>query len=62
MIKKPDSHSENELIELALPKLLIERVKAYCGEKNITPYDFIIDAINEKLQLAHKERRRKPRL
>ena len=54
--------TETEMLNTGLPKDLIERVKIFCVEKEITIQDFVIDAIIEKLELAHKERRKRTRL
>jgi len=40
----------------------MERIQALCDERGMTIQDFVTDAIIEKLQLAHKERRKKVRL
>jgi len=45
-----------------LPEELMERIQALCDERGMTIQDFVTDAIIEKLQLAHKERRKKVRL
>ena len=45
-----------------LPVELIDRVNVICADKDITIQDFVTDAIIEKLELAHKERRKRPKL
>ena len=45
-----------------LPEELMERVQALCAERDLTVQGFATDAIIEKLELANKERRKKPRL
>jgi hypothetical protein len=45
-----------------IPKALYERVEDHCKAKGITPSEFILDALSEKLLSIHRERRRKPRL
>jgi hypothetical protein len=45
-----------------LPEELMERIQTLCAERDMTVQDFATDAIIEKLQLAHKERRKKSRL
>ena len=45
-----------------IPKALYERVEDYCKASGITPSEFILDAVSEKLLSIHRERRRKPRL
>jgi len=63
MKKKPTPEkTETEMLSNRLPKDLIERVKIFCAEKEITIQDFVTDAIIEKLELAHKERRKRTRL
>ena len=55
MKKKPTPEkTETEMLRNRLPKDLIERVKIFCAEKEITIQDFVTDAITEKLELAHK--------
>ncbi len=51
-----------DTVDVKVPRALFDRVRVYCDDKNMTPYEFVIDAIGEKLALVHKERRRKPRL
>ena len=60
--KPPSEKTENKLLNIMLPEELLERVKSYCKEKNMTLKEFATDAIIEKLKLAYKERRKKPRL
>jgi len=63
MKKKPTlEETETEMFNTGLPKDLIERVKIFCAEKEITIQDFVTDAITEKLALVHKERRKRTRL
>jgi len=45
-----------------LPEELLERVKSYCNDKNMTVKEFVTDAIIDKLKLAYKERRKKSRM
>jgi hypothetical protein len=45
-----------------LPVELIARVNVVCADKNITIQAFVVDAIIEKLELAYKGRRKRPRL
>ena len=54
--------SANNSFSVNIPKILMERVEAYCQSSGITPIEFIIDAISEKLASIYKEKRRKPRL
>jgi hypothetical protein len=61
MSEKTNSPAD-ESLGLKIPKVLIERVEAYCQSSGIAPHEFIIDAISEKLASIYKEKRRKPRL
>ena len=54
--------TETKMLNTRIQKGLIKRVKVFCAEKEITIQDFVTDAIIDKLELAHKERRKKPRL
>ena len=49
-------------INIMLPEELINRINAYCFDQDITIHEFVTDAIIEKLELVHKERRKKDRL
>lgn len=60
--KSTPEETETEMLSTSLPKDLIKRVKVYCSENEMTIQDFVTDAIIEKLELAHKERRKRPRL
>ena len=63
MEKKPvTENSETHMLNIRLRKELLKRVEALCDEKEITVQDFVTDAILEKLELVHKERRKKSRL
>jgi len=61
-MNEKDNPSQDDPIDLKIPKGLMERVEAYCQSVGIAPHEFIIDAVSEKLASIHKERRRKPRL
>lgn len=54
--------TETKLLKIMLPEELLERVQSYCNEKTMTIKEFVTDAIIDKLKLAYKERRKKPRL
>ena len=54
--------SEIKIIKTGLPKKLIKRIVAFCDNKEMSIQDFVSDAIIEKLELVHKERRKKQRL
>lgn len=63
MKNKPQgAKTEIKLLKIMLPEELLERVKSYCNEKNMMIQEFVTDAIIDKLKLAYKERRKKPRL
>ncbi len=53
---------EIEIVKTGLPKKLIKRIKVVCENKEMSIQDFVSDAIIEKLELVHKERRKKQRL
>jgi len=57
----PEKTDAKEL-NIMLPEELIKRIYLLCDERGMTIQDFVADAIIEKLQLAHKERRKKVRL
>ena len=54
--------TETMLLNIRLPEELMERVQSHCDERNMNVKEFVIDAIIEKLELANKERRKRPRL
>jgi hypothetical protein len=60
--KPPAKKTETKLPKIMLPEELLERVQSYCNEKKMTVKEFVTDAIIDKLKLAYKERRKKPRL
>jgi len=60
--KSPTEKTETKLPKIMLPEELMERVQSYCNERDMTVKEFVTDAIIEKLKLAYKERRKKPRL
>ena len=63
MQKKPAAEkTEFEIISAMIPKDLKKRVKTFCDDNQMTIRHFIADAIIDKLELAHKERRKKSRL
>ena len=63
MKKKPTPEkTKTKMISTRLPKKLMKRVKVFCDKNEMTIKDFLADAIIEKLELAHKERRKKRRL
>lgn len=60
--KSISEETETEIISVKIPKDLKKRVNAYSDDNEMTIKHFIADAIIDKLELAHKERRRKSRL
>ena len=54
--------AEIKIIKTGLPKKLIKRIVVFCDNKEMSIQDFVSDAIIEKLELVHKERRKKQRL
>ena len=63
MEKKPTPEkADAKELNIMLPEELIKRIYLLCDERGMTIQDFVTDAIIEKLQLAHKERRKKSRL
>ncbi|MDX2496920.1 MAG: hypothetical protein QNL11_03345 [Desulfobacterales bacterium] len=63
MEKKPSPEkTDAKELNIMLSEELLERVQTFCDERGMTIQDFATDAIIEKLQLAHKERRKKVRL
>ena len=54
--------TETKLLNVLLPKELIDRVNTFCTDKDITIQEFLTDAMIEKLRLAYKEKRKDPRL
>jgi hypothetical protein len=57
----PEKADAKEL-NIMLPEELIKRIYLLCDERDMTVQEFVTDAIIEKLELAHKERRKKDRL
>lgn len=63
MEKKPTPEKvQAQQLNVMLPGELMERLHAFCAERDVTIQEFVADAIIEKLKLAYKERRKKPRL
>jgi hypothetical protein len=60
--KPPTEKTDTELLNVLLPEELMERVQAFCAEREMTIHEFVSDAVIEKLELAYKEKRKKPRL
>ena len=63
MEKKPKPETaKTKPINVMLPEELLERVNAFCAERDMNIQDFVTDAIIEKINLVYKERRTKVRL
>ena len=63
MEKKPTSEKiKTKLLNILLPDQLINRVISVCADMDMTIKEFVTDAVIEKLELVHKERRTKQRL
>jgi hypothetical protein len=63
MEKKPTSDEmQAEKLSIKLHEGLLERLKNFCGERDIPIEEFVANAIVEKLNLAYKCRRKRPRL
>ena len=60
--RPPSRKTETNLLNIMMPEELLERIQTYCNERDMDVKEFVTDAIIEKLELANKERRKKPRL
>ncbi len=60
--KPPAEKIETKVLNIMLPEELMERVQAFCAERDMKIHEFVNDAIVEKLGLANKEKRKKPRM
>jgi hypothetical protein len=60
--KPSDDKTESKQLKIMLHKELLERIKSFCAERSMTIQEFVTDAIIDKLKLAYKERRKRPRL
>ena len=49
-------------INIMLQEELSKRVNAFCAEQEMTIHEFVTDAIIEKFNRVHKERRKTNRL
>jgi hypothetical protein len=54
--------TETKLLNILLPKELIDTVNTFCADKDITIQEFVTDAMIEKMRLAYKEKRKNSRL
>lgn len=55
-------NGDTQSVRIDIPQSLMSRVHNHCNKRNITIQEFIRDALSEKLEMAHKERRRKQRV
>ena len=60
--KTKQETAKTKPINIVLPEELLERVRDFCAEQEMNIHEFVIDAIIEKLELAHKETRTDSRL
>ena len=60
--KPTPEKTEAKELNIMLPEELIKRIYLLCDKRGMTIQEFVTDAIIEKLELAHKERRKKVRL
>ena len=60
--KPTPENTDAKQLNIMLPEELIKRIYLFCDERDMTIQEFATDAIIEKLELAHKERRTKGRL
>jgi hypothetical protein len=60
--KLSEEKTEPKRLNIILPEELLERVRAFCAEREMTILEFLHDAVIEKLELAYKEKRKRPRL
>lgn len=54
--------ADTQSFRIDIPQSLMSRVHNHCTKRNLTVQEFIRDALSEKLEMVHKERRRKPRV
>jgi hypothetical protein len=62
MTNQSKDTADSEMVTVEIPKVLYDRVEVYCNDRNITPDEFFMDAIGEKLQRSYSEKRKRPRL
>lgn len=55
-------NGDTERLQVDIPQSLMSRVHSHCNKRNITIEEFVRDAFSEKLEMVHKERRRKQRV
>ncbi len=56
------TNGDTQSVRIDIPQSLLSRVHSHCNKHNITIEEFIRDALSEKLEMVHKERRRKQRV
>jgi hypothetical protein len=61
-MKEKPKRTKTKPINIMLQEDLVNRINAYCSDQDITIHEFVTDAIIEKLELVHKERRKKDRM
>jgi len=49
-------------MNIEIPEALSIRIQSFCEKNAIDTKEFIFDAIVEKLERAHMEKRKKPRM
>ncbi len=57
-----NENGDTQCVQIDMPQSLMSRVRSHCDKHKITVQEFIRDALSEKLQMVHKERRRKQRV
>jgi hypothetical protein len=60
--KQTSEDMQVEKLNIELHEGLLERLKNFCVERDITIQEFVTDAIIDKLNLVYKDRRKRPRL
>jgi predicted DNA binding CopG/RHH family protein len=55
-------NGETQSVRIDVPQSLMLRVRNHCNKRDIPIQEFIRDALSEKLEMVHKERRRRPRV
>ena len=54
--------SGNGYVSVKVPRELCYRIEGYRKDTGLTLYEFVFDAISEKLSSIFRERRKKPRM
>ncbi|MBL0714586.1 MAG: ribbon-helix-helix protein, CopG family [Desulfosarcina sp.] len=55
-------NGETQSVRIDIPQSLMSRVHNHCTKRNISVQEFIRDALSEKLEMVHKERRKRQRV